>query len=100
MLPSCATSNAQAKIWLCCVLAYFVEWYIRQRLVPMLFDDHNKPAAEACRPSVVGKARRSRAAVTRQMTGIAADGLPVHSVRSSPAELVTLSSSVCTTDLQ
>ena len=42
---------------LLCMLAYYLEWHMRQRLAPMLFDDADKQAAEALRTSVV--ARRS-----------------------------------------
>jgi hypothetical protein len=72
------------------MLACYVEWYMRQHLAPMLFDDHDKQAAEACRASVVAKARRSQAAVTKQTTGLTADGLPVHSFQSLLADLATL----------
>ena len=63
---------------------------MRQRLAAMLFDDHDKAAAEARRASVVAKARRSPAAVTKQTTGVTADGLPVHSFQSLLADLATL----------
>jgi hypothetical protein len=73
-----------------CMLAYHVEWHMRQRLAAMLFDDHDKQAAEARRASVVAKARRSQAAVTKQTTGVTSDGLPVHSFQSLLADLATL----------
>jgi hypothetical protein len=73
-----------------CMLAYYVEWHMRQRLAVMLFDDADKPAAEARRSSVVAKACRSPAAVTKQTTGVTADGLPVHSFQSLLADLATL----------
>ena len=31
------------------MLAYYLEWHMRQRLAPMLFDDTDKEAAEALR---------------------------------------------------
>jgi hypothetical protein len=34
---------------------------MRQKLKPILFDDHDKAAADAARPSVVAKAERSEA---------------------------------------
>jgi hypothetical protein len=73
-----------------CMLAYYVEWHMRQRLAVMLFDDADKQAAEARRSSVVAKACRSPAAVTKQTTGVTADGLPVHSFQSLLADLATL----------
>ena len=72
------------------MLAYFVEWHMRQRLAAMLFDDHDKEAAEARRASVVAKAGRSKAAVTKQTTGVTADGLPVHSFQTLLKDLRTL----------
>ncbi len=73
-----------------CMLAYYLEWHMRQRLAPMLFDDTDKQAAEALRASVVAQAQRSPAAVTKQTTGLTEDGLPVHSFRSLLADLATL----------
>ena len=73
-----------------CMLAYYVEWHMRQRLAPMLYDDTDADAAEALRSSVVAPAQRSPAAVTKQTTGLTEDGLPVHSFRSLLADLATL----------
>ena len=72
------------------MLAYYLEWHMRQRLAPMLFDDTDKDAAEALRASVVAQAQRSPAAVTKQTTGQTEDGLPVHSFRSLLVDLATL----------
>ena len=80
-----------------CMLAYYLEWHMRQRLAPMLFDDTDKQAAEALRPSVVAQAQRSPAAVTKQTTGFTEDGLPVHSFRSLLADLATMARNTITT---
>jgi hypothetical protein len=45
----------------------------------MLYDDTYQDAAEAQRASVVAKAERSAAAITKQTTGQTEDGRPVHS---------------------
>jgi len=58
------------------MLGYYLEWRMRQRLAPMLYDDDDKETAEALRPSVVAKAERSFAAVTKQTTSRTPDGLP------------------------
>jgi len=71
-----------------CMLAYYLEWHMRRRLAPMLYDDTDKQAAEAQRSSVVAKAERSPAAVTKQTTGRTDDGL--HSFRTLLADLATL----------
>jgi hypothetical protein len=47
---------------LLCMLAYYLEWHMRQALKPILFDDHDKAAADAVRTSIVAKAERSKAA--------------------------------------
>jgi Transposase DDE domain len=73
-----------------CMLAYYLEWHMRQRLAPMLYDDTDKDAAEAQRCSVIAKAERSPAAVTKQTTGRTDDGLPVHSFRTLLNDLATL----------
>ena len=81
--------RVRAHVFLC-MLAYYLEWHMRQRLAPMLYDDTDKDAAEALRASVVAKAERSPAAVTKQTTGRTEDGLPVHSFHSLLADLATL----------
>jgi len=81
--------RVRAHVFLC-MLAYYLEWHMRQRLAPMLYDDTDKDAAQAQRASVVAKAERSSAAVTKQTTGQTEDGLPVHSFRTLLADLATL----------
>jgi hypothetical protein len=81
--------RVRAHVFLC-MLAYYLEWHMRQLLAPMLFDDTDKAAAEASRASVVAQARRSPAAIRKQTTGVTPDGLPVHSYRSLLADLATL----------
>jgi hypothetical protein len=73
-----------------CMLAYYLEWHMRQRLAPLLYDDTDRAMAEALRASVVAKAERSPAAVNKQTTGRTEDGLPVHSFRTLLADLATL----------
>jgi transposase len=74
---------------LLCMLAYYVEWHMRQALRPILFDDHDRPAAEAARRSIVAKAIRSEAAQRKAVTQRTDDDLPVHSFRSLLADLAT-----------
>jgi hypothetical protein len=88
--------RVRAHVFLC-MLAYYVEWHMRQQLAPMLFDDTDKSAAEALRTSVVAQAQRSPAAVTKQTTGLTEDGLPVHSFRTLLADLATLARNTITT---
>lgn len=71
------------------MLAYYVEWHMRQKLAPILFDDDDKPAAQAQRRSIVAPAQRSPAAKAKAASKQTEDGLPVHSFRSLIAELAT-----------
>jgi hypothetical protein len=88
--------RVRAHVFLC-MLAYYVEWHMRQRLAPMLFDDTDRDGAEAMRTSVVAPAQRSPAARAKDATGLTADGLPVHSFRSLLADLATLARNTITT---
>jgi transposase len=75
---------------LLCMLAYYLEWHMRQCLAPMLFDDADKHEAEALRSSVVAQAQRSKAAVKKQTTAMTPDGLPVHSFHTLLGDLATM----------
>jgi hypothetical protein len=75
---------------LLCMLAYYVEFHMRRRLAPILFDDHDRAAAAAERPSIVAPAERSPAAKRKAPTRRTDDGLPVHSFRSLINDLATL----------
>ena len=74
---------------LLCMLAYYLEWHMRQALAPILFDDHQRAEAAAARSSIVAPAQRSKAAHRKAATKRTADGLPVHSFQSLLAELAT-----------
>jgi transposase len=81
--------RVRAHVFLC-MLAYYLEWSLRARLAPMLYDDDDKAAAEALRESPVAKAQRSPAALAKSATGRTADGAPVHSFHTLLADLATL----------
>ena len=89
--------RVRAHVFLC-MLAYYVEWHMRQKLKPILFDDHDKAAADAARLSVVAKAERSEAARRKARNRCTDDGLPVHSFRSLLADLATVSRNVMAMD--
>jgi hypothetical protein len=72
------------------MLAYYLEWHMRQALKTILFDDHDKVAAEAARTSIVAKAKRSSAAKRKALEKRTHDGLPVHSFRSLLGDLATV----------
>lgn len=73
---------------LLCMLAYYVEFHMRRALAPILFEDHDRDAAE--RTSIVAPAERSPAAKRKVATRRTDDGLPVHSFRSLLDDLATL----------
>ena len=85
--------------WLCdrvrahvflCMLAYYVEWHMRRTLAPMLFDDEDKEAALASRPSPVAKAPRSDNAKAKAAGKTTDDDRPVHSFQTLMADLGAL----------
>ncbi len=75
-----------------CMLAYYVEWHMRQALAPILFDDDDREAAQAQCGSVVAPAQRSPAAEHKAQTNPAARdrGEPVHPDRSGLLDLATI----------
>ena len=81
--------RVRAHVFLC-MLAYYLEWHLRQALAPLLFDDTDRAAGEALRTSPVAKAQTSPAAKRKASTRRTDDGLPVHSFRTLLADLATL----------
>ena len=83
---------------LLCMLAYYLEWHMRQKLAPMLFDDHDHAAAEAQRVSPVAKARPSptakRKAASKLTDPAHGERLSVHSFQTLLADLATLTRNV------
>ena len=75
---------------LLCMLAYYVEWNMRRKLKPMLFDDEDAEGAEALRRSVVAPATTSTSARAKAATRRAPDGDPVHSFRTLIDDLATI----------
>ena len=80
---------------LLCMLAYYLEWHLRQALKSILFDDHDKAAAESRRQSAVAKAERSEAANRKAATKRTHDNLPVHSFQSLLRDLVRSLATSC-----
>ena len=90
--------RVRAHVFLC-MLAYYVEWHMRQRLKPMLFDDEHLDEASAARASPVAKAVRSGQAKAKDASKLADDGLPLHSFRTLLKDLGTLAYNVTYTPL-
>jgi transposase len=81
---------------LLCMLAYYVEWHMRQALAPLLFDDHQPSVAQAARSSIVAPAQRSPAALAKAHDKQTQDGFPVHSFRTLLSDLRTITrNAVC-----
>jgi len=75
---------------LLCMLAYYVEWHMRQLLAPILFDDDDRAQAQAARASIVAPAQRSASAKLKALTKQTADGLKVHSFQTLMGDLATI----------
>ena len=81
--------RVRAHVFLC-LLAYHLEWHMRQALAPLLFDDHDRAAAQTRRRSPVAKATVSSAAQRKAASKHTEDGHPVHSFRTLLTDLATL----------
>ena len=81
--------RVRAHVFLC-MLAYYVEWHMRHKLAPILFEDEDKELAEALRDSVVAPAQRSPKAKRKDLTKRTQDDTPVHSFRTLLKDLRTL----------
>ena len=84
-----AASRARAHVFLR-MLAYYVEWHMRQRLKPLLFDDEEPEVAEAARTSVVAPAEVSPSAQDKARRKRTASGESVHSFRTLLDDLATI----------
>ena len=81
--------RVRAHVFLC-MLAYYVEWHMRQALAPLLFDEDDKAAGEARRASVVAPAQRSPRAQRKTRTQRTDEGLPIHSFQTLLDDLATV----------
>ena len=85
-------ARVRAHVFIC-FLAYYVEWHMRQKLTPILFEEDDPDGAEKLRDSIVDPAQRSKS--TRKMAGSkqTPQGEPVHSFQSLLSDLATIVSS-------
>jgi hypothetical protein len=81
--------RVRAHVFLC-MLAYYIEWHMRQALAPLLFDDDDKAAGEARRASIVAPAQRSPKAQRKARTQQTDEGMPVHSFQTLLQDLATV----------
>ena len=73
-----------------CMLAYYVEWHMREKLRPVLFADDDQESAAAARKSIVAPAQRSESAKGKDSTRRTSDGYPVQSFHDILQDLGTL----------
>ena len=83
---------------LLCMLAYYLDWHMRQSLAPMPFAEHDVAGRDAQRTSPVAKAKPSPAArhktATKRTDPADSEPLPVHSFQTLLADLATLTRNV------
>ena len=80
---------------LLCMLAYYVEWHMREAWRELMFADTDQ-AAKATRDPVA-PAQRSKAALAKVAGRALDDGTPVHSFSTLMAELATIVRNTCRT---
>ncbi|MDE0104176.1 MAG: IS1634 family transposase [Bryobacterales bacterium] len=65
-----------------CMLAYYVEWHLRRKLAPLLFEDADREAGEARRKTPVEPAKSSLDAQAKAAGKQTPEGLPVQSLET------------------
>ena len=78
-----------------CMLAYYVEWHMREAWRPLQFADEDQQAKKHRDP--VAPAKRSAQAEHKALTHTLPDGSPVHSFRTLLETLVTIVRNTCRT---
>jgi hypothetical protein len=86
--------RVRAHIFLC-MLAYYVEWHLREAWRELMFADTDQ-AAKAVRDPVA-PARRSKAALAKVARHTLEDGTPAHSFSTLMAELGSIVRNTCRT---
>lgn len=81
-------SRVRAHVFLC-LLAYYVEWHMRQRLAPLLFENEELSVVGK-EDSVVVPVERQAARQRKAQRKRTLDDLPVHSFRTLLADLATI----------
>jgi transposase len=84
--------RVRAHIFLC-MLAYYVEWHMREAWRELMFADEDLERKKHRDP--VAAAERSEAALEKIATRTLKDGSPVHSFRTLLAELSTIVRNTC-----
>lgn len=79
---------------LLCMLAYYLEWHMRQALAPLLFEDEEL-VRDRKRRDPVAPAEPSNSAKRKKVEHVTADKLPVHSFETLLAALATRCRNTC-----
>jgi transposase len=86
--------RVRAHIFLC-MLAYYVEWHMREAWRELMFADTDQQAKAVRDP--VAPAKRSKAALAKAAHHTLDDGTPVHSFATLMADLATIVRNTCRT---
>jgi transposase len=86
--------RVRAHIFLC-MLAYYVEWHMREAWRELMFADTDQQAKATRDP--VAPAKRSKAALAKAARHTLDDGTPAHSFSTLLAELATIVRNTCRT---
>jgi transposase len=79
--------RVRAHIFIC-LLAYYVEWHLRQVLAPLLFDDETL-ATDRKQRDPVAPAELSTTAKYKKVARVSENGTPIHSFKTLMAEMGT-----------
>jgi hypothetical protein len=80
--------RVRAHVFLC-MIAYYVEWHLREAWAPILFHDHDRVTTEQERPSPVAPVQPSPAALRKRGRRRTDDGLPLSGFSDLMAHLAT-----------
>ena len=86
--------RVRAHIFLC-MLAYYVEWHMRQAWASLMFADEDQTAKLTRDP--VAPAKRSEAAMKKVLSRTLEDGTPTHSFQTLLKDLETIVRNTCRT---
>jgi hypothetical protein len=86
-------TRVRAHLFLC-LLAYYVEWHMREALAPLLFVEEDLAGARAARDPVA-QATPSESAQTKKQSKRSHNGLPLRHFNGLLSALATLCSNTC-----
>lgn len=93
--PICHRTEAHVKAHVfLCMLAYYVEWHLRQALAPVLFQDEELPTDRWTRQPVA-KVQPGQKVQQKKRTKQTPDGQPVHSLHTLLDDLATRCKNTC-----